>query len=141
MTRARIDQDSIAGVIGRSHDRGEGAAELALEHGPGRLHRAPRRQAGLEVCAQRKAHQRRVGQRLASVSGDVTDDHRQLAVLEGKHVVEVAAGARTGRRSISRRGAHWPEPRRQDRKQRSLKQADVLEQLTTLMLQSPGAQR
>ena len=64
--------------------------------------RVARGQARLEVRAQREAHERRVRQRLATVTGDVADDHRQLPVLEREHVVEVTAGARA-RRPAGRR--------------------------------------
>ena len=78
--------------------------------GAGRLQRAPRRKAGLEVRAQREAHERGVRQRLAAVSGDVADDDRELAVLEREHVVEVAACAGPGCGPVGGGGAHRTEP-------------------------------
>ena len=141
MTGAGVDQHALARVIGGGHDGRERAPELALEHGSGRLQGAARRQAGLEVGAQREAHERRVGQRLAPVPGDVADDHRQPAVLEREHVVEVAARPRAVCRPVGRGGADRTEPAGGNGQQRSLQQTDVLEQLRTLALQPPRAQR
>lgn len=42
MTGARVHEHALAWVIGRSHDRREQPAKLALEDGPGRLHRLAR---------------------------------------------------------------------------------------------------
>ena len=83
--------------------------ELALEHRRRRSAARPRRQTGLEVGAQREAHERRVRQRLAAVSGDVADDHRELAVLEREHVVEVATRPGAGCGPVGRRGADRAE--------------------------------
>ena len=78
-------------------------------------------------------------QRLASMSGHVTDDDRELPILECEHVVEVTARARTGRRSVGHGGAHRSEPGGENGEQGRLKKPDVLEQLPTLMLESPRA--
>ncbi len=93
MPGARVDEAALARVVGGGDDRREGLAELALEHRSGRLHGTPRRESRLEVGAQREAHERGVRERLAAVPGDVADDHRELAVLEREHVVEVPARA------------------------------------------------
>ncbi len=141
MTGAGIGEDALAWMIGRRRDGGERLPELALEHSSRRLHGDTRREAGLEVCPQREAHERRMGQRLTTVSGDVADDDRQPAVIECEQIIEVPARPGTVRRPVGRGGADRTEPSGQHRKQRGLKQADVLEQLPTLALQSPGAQR
>ena len=141
MTGAGIGEGALTRVVDRRHDRGEGLSELALEHRSGRLHRTTRGQAGLQVCPQREPHERRVRQRLASVAGDVAEDHRQATVLEREHVVEVAARARAVRRTVGGGGSHRTEPIGRHREQRGLQQTHVLEQLPALLLQPPGAQR
>ena len=115
MTGAGVGEDALARLIGGRHDGGERPPELALEHGSSRLHGDPRREAGLEVCAQREAHERRMWQRLTPVSGDVADDYRELTVLEREHVVEIPARPRTVRGPVGRGGADRTEPGGQHR--------------------------
>ena len=141
MTGTGVDQYAVARLIGGRYDGGERSTELAIEHTSRRLHRFPRREASLQVRPQRKANERSMRQRLAAMSGDITDDDRQLAILERKHVIEIPSRSGTVRRSISRGGRYRTEPGGRNRKQRSLEQAHVLEQLCALALQSPGSQR
>ncbi len=53
VTGAGVGERALARVVDRRDDGREGVAELALEHRAGRLQRLARRQAGLEVGAQR----------------------------------------------------------------------------------------
>ena len=117
------------------------SAQRALEHCPRGLHGAPRRETGLQICPQREAHERGVGQRLASVSGDVADDDGEPAVVEREQVVEVPARSRPVGGLVGRRGRHRAEPSGRYGKQRGLKQPHVLEQLPALTVQPPHAQR
>jgi hypothetical protein len=80
-----------------------------------------------------------MGQRLAAVSRDIADDDRKLAILERKQVVEIPSCSGAVRWSISRGGSYRTESDGRKRKQCSLKQADILQQLATLTLQSPRA--
>ena len=141
MPGARVHQRALLGLVGRDHDRREGLAELALQHVPGGLHRPARRQARLEIGAQREAHERRVWQRLATVPGDVAEEDRDATVLEREHVIEVSARTGACRRTVGRRGGHRADSSRQHRQQRGLQQTHVLEQLLALALQSPRARR
>ena len=106
MTGASVGEDALAWLISGRHDGGERPSELTLEHSSRRLHGGPRRETGLKVCPQREAHERRMRQRLPSVSGYIADDDRQLTILECEHIVEIAARSRTVRRAVGRRGAH-----------------------------------
>lgn len=79
-------------------------------------------------------------QRLPTVSGYIPDDDREQAVLEREHVIEIAPRPRAVGRPVCDRGAHWTETLGWNGEERSLKQADVLEQLSALTLKPPGAE-
>jgi hypothetical protein len=57
VSRARVDENAGARVVGGGDDGHEEAAELALQHRARRLNGSARRQPGLEVGAQREAHE------------------------------------------------------------------------------------
>ena len=110
-----------------------------LEHGSGGLHCSARGEAGLQIGPQGEAHERCVRERLTAMTGDVADDHSQLAVLEREDVVEVSAGGGSGGGAVVSGRADGTEARGRSGQQSCLQQADVLEQLTTLKLKATSA--
>ena len=127
-------------VVHRDHDGREVAAEIVVERAAGDLERAARLEPGVEVGAQRVAHQRGASEGAAAVAGDVADDDRDALVVEEEGVVEVAAGGRAVGRAVGDRGLKIAELLRDLREQRLLQQADVLEQLLALAVR-PLARR
>ena len=79
MARAGIRQDALAGVVHAHHDRREVLHRAVGQHPSGQRQRRARLQPGLQVGAQRVAHQRRLRQSFMPVAGDIADDQRDPA--------------------------------------------------------------
>ena len=71
---------------------------------------------------------------------DVTDDDRQLTVVEREHVVEIPARPGPGRGLVGGGRAHRAKSCRRDNwQQRCLQQTDVVEQFPALTLEATRA--
>ena len=125
----------------RHDDRGEVAVELSAHGALGDLKREPRLEPGLEVGAQRVAHEGGVGERGAAVAGHVAEDEGGAATGQGERVVEVAAGAGAVGWAVRDRRAHGADLLGHRRQQRGLEQADLLHQLTALAGEAPSTER
>ena len=121
------------------HDGREVAGQMLVDHAAGHLQRDPRLEAGLEVGAQRVAHERGAGERLAAVARNVAEDERGAPAGQRERVVEVTAGAGTVRGPVGHRGADGAHGCGHRREQRGLEQADLLEQVAALARQPPAA--
>ena len=138
---ARVGERPVRGVVHRHDHRGEVAVELAAHGALGDLEGEPRLQPGLEVGAQRVAHEGGVGERGAAVAGHVAEDERGAPAGERERVVEVAARPGAVRRPVRHRCPHGADLLRHRRQQRGLEQADLLHQLAALAAEPARANR
>ncbi len=100
-----VGERARLGIVDRQQHGGEVAAEAVVDHPARDLQRDARLEAGLEVGAQRVAHEGGAGERPATVAGDVTEDEADAPAGQGQRVVEVAAGAGAVGRTVGDRGA------------------------------------
>jgi hypothetical protein len=91
------------------------------------------------VRTDREAHERGLGQGLATVAGDVAEQQANAAVGQRERIVEVAAGGRAVGRAVGHRGLQRPEAQRHSGQQRGLEQADVLHEPPALAAQAARA--
>ena len=100
-----------------------------------------RPEAGLEVGAQRVAHEGGVGERGAAMARHVAEDEGCAAAGKRERVVEVATRARAVGGPIGDRGPHGADLLRHRRQQGGLEQAHLLHQLASLAAEAAGAHR
>ena len=138
---ARVGERARLRIVHGQQHGGEVSAEVVVDHAAGDLERDARLEPGLEVGAQRVAHEGGAGERAAAVAGHVAEDEADAAAGERQHVVEVAARAGAVGRPVGDRGAQRADLLGHRRQQRGLEQADLLEQLAPLAGQPARAQR
>ena len=137
----RVRERARLRVVHRQEDGCEVPTEVLVDHPASHLKRDTRLEAGLQIRAQRVAHERGAGQGAAAVAGHVAEDEADTAAAERQHVVEVSAGARTVSRAVGDRGAQRADPLRHGRQQGALQQPDLGEQLAALARQRAVANR
>src|SRR5215211_6470454 len=67
----RVRQRARFRIVHREEHGGEVSAEVLVDHAPRDLERHPRLEPGLQVCAERVAHERGAGESAAPVAGHV----------------------------------------------------------------------
>ena len=101
----RVRQRTRFRVVHGEQNGGEVSAQVVVDHAAGHLERHARLEAGLEVGAQRVAHEGGAGERAAAVAGHVAEDEADAAARQRQHVVEVAARAGAVGRPVGHRRA------------------------------------
>ena len=129
----------LTGIVDGGDDRREVVRQAAVERAPGDRERLARGQPRLEVRAHREAHERRLGERLAAVAGDVAEQQPDAPVGQRERVVEVTAGGGAVGGAVGDRRQQRAEARGHGGQQRRLQQADVLHQALALALEAARA--
>ena len=91
MTRQRVGQGAAVRVVHAHRDRREALARGIGEDPPGERERRTRLESGLQIGTQRVPRERRMGERVMPMAGDVSEHDRDLPRLGDEQVVEVAA--------------------------------------------------
>ena len=141
VARAGIRQPARAGIEDRDDDRDLPAAELRGEDVAADVQGRPRGQAGLEVGAKVEAHERGERDGVAPVARDIADDDGRPAPGQVERVVEVPAGREAVGGHVRGGHARAGDSLRQDRQERGLQDADVLEQQLALALDEAPSPR
>ena len=141
VSRGRVGQRAGLGVVHGEKDRGEVSAQVVVDHAARDLERDARLEPGLQVGAQRVAHEGCAGERAAAVAGHVAEDESDAAAGERQHVIEVSARSGSIGRPVGDRRAQGADPVGHRRQQGVLEQADLLEQFAALACQAARAHR
>ena len=137
---ARIRQRARLRIVHGQKHGCEVTTQVLVDHAPGHLQRHPRLETGLEVGAQRVAHEGGAGERAAPVAGHVAENEANSPARQREHVVEVSARARSVGRAVGHRGLQRAHALGHRWQQGGLKQSDLLQELAALALQAAVAE-